>query len=80
MKNKKCAKCGLLSLVKDWFKNWKQRYKCRSCKSVQQNKSRNTFDLAWLYDEYQNWKQSYKQLATKHWLSVPTIKKKNRAI
>lgn len=76
MENKKCRKCGLLSLVKDWFKNWKQRYKCRICKSVQQNKSRNTFNLENLYYAYQNWKQSYKQLAVQYWLSIPTIKKK----
>lgn len=76
MKNKNCKKCGLLSLVKDWFKNWKQRYKCRSCKSVQQNKSRNTFNLENLYHAYQNWKQTYKQLALRYWLSIPTIKKR----
>lgn len=76
MKNKKCKKCGLLSLRKDWKMRGKQRYKCNSCWYVFQNKSRNTFDLDWLYSDYQNWKQTYKQLALKYWLSIPTIKKR----
>ncbi len=76
MKNKKCKKCGLLSLRKDWKMRGKQRYRCNNCWYVYQNKSRNTFSLENLYYTYQNWKQSYKQLAVQYGLSIPTIKKK----
>ncbi len=28
---KQCKKCSSLEIKKDWFKRWKQRYKCKCC-------------------------------------------------
>ena len=72
MLNKKCKKCGLYSLKRNWTRNWKQRYKCKKCWYVFENKSKKMIKKLWT--DYTEWKQTYKQLSEKYWISIPTIK------
>ncbi len=37
---KRCKKCWSIEIKKDWFMRWKQRYKCKLCWYVFQNKTR----------------------------------------
>lgn len=75
MKNKICRKCLNNNVKKDWFKRWKQRYKCCNCWYVFQNNRRKRQNTA-LWREYGIWKQTYKQLSAKHRLSIPSIQRK----
>ncbi len=74
MWNKKCKKCNWISVKKDWFKRWKQRYKCKECWYVFQNNSRNKGkDKIW--KEYTDWKQTYIELWKTYKCSIQTIQK-----
>jgi len=75
MKIKTCNKCKWIQIKKDGKMNWKQRYKCKICGYVFQNKSRVRKDKK-LWDDYSFWKQTYQQLSCKYWKSVPTIQRK----
>lgn len=71
-----CKKCKWNNIKKDWFKRWRQRYKCKDCGHVFQNKKRkNNVNLEKLWLEYAIWKQTYKELAKKYKKTVPTIQK-----
>jgi len=72
MLDKKCKKCGLYSLKKNWTRNWKQRFKCRKCGYVFENKSRKKIKQLWL--DYTEWKQTYAQLSDKYWIHKNTVK------
>jgi transposase-like protein len=74
MKIKTCNKCKWTQIKKDGKMNWKQRYKCKICGYVFQNKSRDRNDN--LRVEYTLWKQTYQQLSCKYWKSIPTIQKR----
>ena len=74
---KKCKKCWCIEIKKDWFKRWKQRYKCKFCWHIFQNKSRKiNIDIDKLYNDYAFWKQTYKQLSKTYWISTRTVQKK----
>lgn len=72
MLNKVCKKCGSFLLKKNWKRSWKQRYKCKKCWYVFENKSGKAIKKLWV--NYTEWKQTYKQLSEKYGLSIPTIK------
>jgi len=72
MLDKRCKKCGLYSLKKNWTRNWKQRFKCKQCWYVFEHKSGKVAKKLWV--NYTEWKQTYKQLSEKYKLSIPTIK------
>lgn len=73
---KSCKNCKWNEVKKDWFKRWKQRYKCKKCGHVFQNKSRKEkIDLNKLWNEYCFWKQTYEELAEKYKVTVKTIQK-----
>ena len=72
MANKICNKCGDSHIKKDWFKRWKQRYKCCNCWYVFQNNSRN-YQSSKLWNDYTNHKQTYKELWEKYKKDVTTI-------
>lgn len=59
---------------------WKQRYKCKACGYVFQNKWRankkEDIDIEKLWNEYCFWKQFYSELAEKYWVSIKTIQSK----
>ena len=72
-----CKKCSSEEIKKDWFKRWKQRYKCKLCGHVFQNKTRQKkIEINKLWKEYSFWKQFYSELAEKYKVSVKTIQKK----
>lgn len=74
---KKCKKCNSESIKKDWFKRWKQRYKCKLCWHVFQNKTRKKkIDINKLYHDYSFWKQTYTQLSEEYWISIRTVQTK----
>lgn len=74
---KVCKKCNSKSIKKDWFKRWKQRYKCKCCGYVFQNKSRQRkIEIKNLWNEYCFWKQNYKELSEKYKVTIKTIQKK----
>ena len=57
---------------------WKQRYKCKDCWYVFQNKTRtlaNSNDEN-IWEDYSVWKQTYIELSKKYGISVRTIQKK----
>ena len=75
--SKKCKKCNSVEIKKDWFKRWRQRYKCKLCGHVFQNKTRRkTVTTNKIWNEYCFWKQTYKQLSDTYKLSLKTIQKK----
>lgn len=74
MIDKKCKKCGLYSLKKNWRRDWKQRFKCKKCWYVFENKSKEKLKPLWL--DYTEWKQTYKQLSDKYWIHINTVKEK----
>lgn len=75
--NKICKKCKSKEIKKDWIMRWKQRYKCKLCGHVFQNKSRQkNIKINKLWKEFSLWKQFYSELAEKHWLSIKTIQTK----
>jgi len=74
--HKICKKCKSDLIKKDWFMRWKQRYKCKLCGHVFQNKSReNKLKIIKLWNEYCFWKQNYDELAKKHKVTIKTIQK-----
>ena len=70
---KTCPKCGNATLIKYGTKNWKQRYQCRSCRSIVTRKPRQTYNSKQMYDLYCFQNRTYKQLATQFWLSIKTV-------
>ena len=73
---KHCKRCGWNTIKRDGFKRWKQRYKCKFCGHVFQNKSRQSdHQMQQLWKEYSFWKQTYKELSEKHKISVKKIQK-----
>jgi len=75
--HKSCKKCKSKQVKKDWFMRWKQRYKCKLCGHVFQNKARkNKIAINKLWKEYCFWKQFYEELAGKYWVSIKTIQSK----
>jgi hypothetical protein len=74
---KVCKKCQSREIKKDWFKRWKQRYKCKKCWHVFQNKSRKKkVEIKRLWQEYCFWRQFYTDLSEKYWLRKKTIQQK----
>lgn len=74
---KRCKKCKSEEIKKDWFMRWKQRYKCKCCWYVFQNKTRvKKSEIKEIWNDYCFWKQTYSQLAEKYWESIKTIQKK----
>jgi len=74
---KRCKKCKSEEIKKDWFMRWKQRYKCKCCWYVFQNKTRaKKVEIVEIWNDYCFWKQTYSQLAEKYWESIKTIQKK----
>ena len=74
---KKCKKCNSSEIKKDWFKRWKQRYKCKDCWYVFQNKTRKQkIDINELWNKYCFRKQTYAELAEDYWISVRTVQAK----
>lgn len=71
---KACKVCGSIFIKKDGFKRWRQRYKCKDCGHVFQNKSRKKKDISsLLWDKYCFGKQTYVQLSQEFWFSVRKI-------
>lgn len=61
---KQCKKCKSKEIKKDWFMRWKQRYKCKCCWHVFQNKTRaNNIEIKEIWNDYCFWKQTYSQLS-----------------
>lgn len=62
--HKTCKKCKSKEIKKDGFMRWKQRYKCKICGYVFQNKSRKiSINVQQLWNEYCFWKQNYAELS-----------------
>ncbi len=78
MIDKRCRKCGLYSLKKNGKRYEKQRYKCKKCWYVFEDKSAKILKKLWI--NYTDWKQTYKQLSVKYWLSIPTIRNRLDAV
>lgn len=75
--NKTCKKCKSKEIKKDWFKRWKQRYKCKNCNHVFQNKSRQKrINIKNLWNDYCFRKQTYSELSKKYWISIKTVQNK----
>lgn len=75
--NKSCNKCKKKSIKKDWFMRGKQRYKCKNCWYVFQNKTRlKNIENQELWDKYSNKRQTYENLSDDYWYSVQTIQRK----
>ena len=73
---KRCKKCKSDEIKKDWFMRWKQRYKCKCCWHVFQNKTRaNNIEIKEIWNDYCFWKQTYSQLSEKNWKTIKTIQK-----
>jgi len=73
---KTCKVCESILIKKDGFKRWKQRYKCKDCGHVFQNKSRKKKDMvSELWDRYCFGKQTYEELSKEYKLSIKTIQK-----
>ena len=76
---KSCKVCHSILIKKDGFKYGRQRYKCKSCGHVFQNKSRNITSLnkqaKELWDKYSYGKQTYAELAWEQSTSVRNIQK-----
>lgn len=74
---KRCKKCKSPEIKKDWFKRWKQRYECKQCGHIFQNKTRKqNIKINQLYQKYCFWKQTYKELWEEYKISVKTVQKK----
>ena len=73
---KKCKKCKSDEIKKDWFKRWKQRYKCKLCGHVFQNKTKKRkIDINELWHKYCFRKQTYLELSEDYWVTVKTIQR-----
>ena len=74
---KYCKKCLSFEIKKDGKMRWKQRYKCKICGHVFQNKRRrNKIEINKLWNEYSFWKQFYEELARRYKVSIQTIQNK----
>jgi len=74
---KHCKKCKNQTIKKDWFMRWKQRYKCKSCWHVYQNKTRkNNKEIEEMWTKYSEKRQIYKNLSEEYWYTLKTIQKK----
>ena len=74
--DKKCKKCGLASLNKNWFKRGRQMYKCSSCWYVFQNKSREKeIRKEGIWKKFVYRKQTYEQLASEYSVSIKTVQR-----
>lgn len=78
---KQCRKCLCFSVKKDGFMRWKQRYRCKACGYVFQNKSRSNFSLLLsenkqMWEDYSTHKQTYAELADKYDISTRTVQKR----
>ena len=75
---KRCKKCSSHCIKRDGFMRWKQRYKCKNCWYVFQNKTRavshSSDEVLW--KDYSVGKQTYAELSTKHGISKRTVQKK----
>lgn len=77
--HKICKKCKSREIKKDGFMRGKQRYKCKICNYVFQNKSRSKkekIDINKLWNLYCFRKQTYKELAEDYWVTIKTIQTK----
>jgi len=74
---KTCKKCNSKNIKKDWRMRGKQRYKCKDCKHLFQNKSRKLYkvNINKLYYRYSKGKQTYKELAREFNISIKTVQK-----
>lgn len=78
---KHCKKCKSQEVKKDGFKRWKQRYKCKNCGYVFQNKSRKPTTKCGhitpqqLWKQFSLWRKFYSDLAKDYGCSVRTIQK-----
>lgn len=71
-----CKVCGSILIKKDGKMRGRQRYKCKSCGHVFQNKSRKKKDSSsTLWDKYSFGKQTYTQLSEEFRISVKTVQK-----
>lgn len=71
---KVCKKCWSNSIKKDGKMRWKQRYKCKKCWHVFQNKSRERkYYVNDLWNKYCFWKQNYKELSEEYGVSIKKI-------
>ncbi len=75
MINKSCKKCFSKEVKKDGKMRGKQRYRCKSCWYVFQNKTRVTNDKN-IREEYSDKKQTYKQVSISTWLNIRTIQRR----
>jgi len=73
--SKICSKCSSKLIIKDWFKRWKQRYRCKACWYVFQNKSRIKKSMN-LINDYVNKRQTYNNLSERLLVSKRTIQRK----
>ena len=74
---KRCKKCGSKEIKRDWFMRQKQRYRCKCCFHVFQNKTRaKNINNSRLWNEYVFWKQTYVQLSDKYNKTTKTIQSK----
>mgnify|MGYP002363496006 FL=1 len=78
---KQCKKCFCFLVKKDGFMRWKQRYKCRDCGYVFQNKSRSNSSLLLsqnkkMWEDYSTHKQTYTELSIKYGISTRTVQKR----
>ena len=72
---KKCVKCGLSSLVKNWKRNGLQRYKCKKCWAYCWWKVSRELDFQELYDLFCFQNRTYEQLKSIYKVSLKTIQK-----
>lgn len=78
---KRCGKCSSHQIKRDGFMRWKQRYKCKDCGYVFQNKARTrkghieTQDRK-IWEDFSIHKQTYLELSGKYGLSMRTIQKR----
>ena len=78
---KRCKKCSGYQIKRDGFMRWKQRYKCKDCGYVFQNKTRtNLWDIETrnkqLWEDYSIHKQTYSELAKSYRISIRTVQKR----
>ena len=71
--NKKCKKCSSYEIKKDWFKRWKQRYKCKCCWYVFQNKTKKNYTPELLWDRYVFKRQTYSNLSEDYNISSKKV-------
>ena len=70
-----CPSCKVVSLIKHGKRNWKQRYKCKSCGVVCWGVIRWEVDFKELYDSFCFENRTYKQLWRQYNATIKTIQK-----